>query len=50
MTVAGDFDLASGIVAIVAAVLLIVVDHAVAGWMRAFFLWTGHIQSPDKSI
>jgi hypothetical protein len=42
MTVASDLNLASGIMTVVAAVFLVVIDHAVTSWMRAFLLLTGH--------
>ena len=48
VAVTGDLDLVAGIVAIIAAVLLTLVHHAVTGRMSAFLLWSGHVASLTK--
>jgi hypothetical protein len=48
VAVTGDLDLVTGIVAIIAAVLLILIDHAVTGRMSAFLLRSGHVASLPK--
>ena len=48
VAVTGDLNLIAGIVAIIAAVLFILIDHAITGRMSAFLLRSGHVASLPK--
>ena len=48
VAVTGDFDFVARIVAIIAAVLLILIHHAVTGRVSALLLRSGHVASLHK--